>query len=526
MEPGGSEATAIEAAYDWLAARHPAAPIAAVGGDGLFVPLPHGLADDERVVLKGRSLLDFVQPSNRLSVVEAWERARRDGVSRTPVRLVSGEAAHVHFFDLRQRVGTYVSVIAPAADADADGGELLAGHADRSQVPPRVCRMRRDEVAKVVEADDAATAILGWSADDLRELRSVELVHPDDVDRAINNWMEMLAAPHQPHRWRGRYRCQDGSYVWLDITNVNRLEDPSHGDVLTEMVDISDEMAMHEALREREQLLRRLTEALPSGVLQFDTERQVIHANEQFGGIVGDPSVDALLATVVDDDRPALETAIAALLRDGVDTDLELRLTGERVCRLALRALTDEEGAVSGGLACLDDVTAAWRMRQELEIQATFDGLTACYTRTAILAALDEAAVGDDALGVVFIDLDGFKRVNDEIGHAAGDELLAAIGERLRRTVRDGDLVGRLGGDEFLVVCPGASAQAEIDAVAVRLADCIAEPLVLAGSFPVTPKASTGTAWRAARGDTPVAALVAEADAAMYAAKHAAKRPL
>jgi diguanylate cyclase (GGDEF)-like protein/PAS domain S-box-containing protein len=522
MESGGQDTVAIDAAYDWLTARHPAAPIAAVGSDGLMVPMPHGLAHDGRVVLKGRSTLDFVEPGDRVVIVAAWERARRGGVSRAPARLVSGEAAYVHFFDLRHRCGTFVAVFGPAEDAAADGAGLLEGHADRSLVPPRVCRLRRDEVAVVVEIDEAVTALLGWRADELVGARSIELVHADDVERAIANWMEMLAVPSRPHRWRGRYRCSDGSYLWLDISNTNRLEDPVHNDVLSEMVDVSDEMSMHEALRERERLLRRLTEALPSGILQFDADRRVIHANEQLAAIV-EPSIEGLLDAVVDADRPTLAAALAALLGDGVDTDLEVRLVGERVCRIALRTLTDDVGFVSGGLACVDDVTEASLLRQQLELKATFDGLTACFSRTAILAALEEVASSGTGTGVVFIDLDRFKEINDELGHGAGDELLGAVGERLRRSVRDVDLVGRLGGDEFLVVCPSVDRRA-LAGIARRLADAIAEPLVLCGAHPIRPHASLGTGWAAGGAAADAAALVAEADAAMYAAKHAMRR--
>ncbi len=510
------ETTAADAAYDWLTARHPAAPIAAVGGDGLIVPVPSGLDVAGRAVLKGRSCLDFVEAGDRVAVVGAWDRAKEDAASRVAVRLVDGGSANLHFFDLRNRYGTFVAVFGPAEDDHTGRGHLLDGSSDRTMVPPLVCRLRRDEVAQVVEMDDATTKLLGWG-DEVLGTRSIELVHPDDVERAIANWMEMLAAPSLTHRWRGRYKCADGRWLWLDISNTNRLEDPHHGDVLTEMVDVSDELAMHEALREREQLLRRLTDALPSGVVQFDTQRRVLHANGRLATLVGEASLDALVDAVVDVARSQLEAALTALLRDGVDTDLDVHLRGDRVCRVALRALTDETGEVIGGLACVDDVTEPVRLRAQLERRATFDGLTGCYTRTAILAALDEAGTSDSGTGVVFVDLDRFKDVNDELGHAAGDELLAVVGERLRDGVRDDDLVGRLGGDEFLVLSPGSPDAESVVALSRRLANKVFEPVILCGAHPVSPRASFGTAWVPAGGD--LRSLVADADAAMYAAK-------
>jgi diguanylate cyclase (GGDEF)-like protein/PAS domain S-box-containing protein len=410
----------------------------------------------------------------------------------------------------------YVAVFAPA-DAVEDGGSVLAGHADLSHLPPRVCRLHRDELAMVTAADDAAVDVLGWPREALVGRRSIELVHPDDVERAIANWMAMLESPGQPVRWRGRYARADGSWLWLDITNTNRLGDPDHADVVSEMVDIADEMAAHEALRERERLLRRLTEALPSGVVQFDLARRILHANEQFAAIVGDDTLESLLDAVVDPERPRVEAAVDALLAAGDDADLEVHLAGDRVCRVALRALTDEHGDVTGGLACIDDVTEATRLRQQLELRATFDGLTACFSRNSILAAMADLVPREPGTGVVFVDLDRFKQVNDELGHAAGDELLAAVGERLRHAVREVDLVGRVGGDEFLVLCPGAESVAAVDAIGRRIVEAVSEPMVLAGDHPVVPRASIGTAWAPAGAD--LSALVSEADAAMYAAK-------
>ena len=81
-------------------------------------------------------------------------------------------------------------------------------------------------------------------------------------------------------RVRVRYRHANGHYVWLEVTNDNRLEDPEFGCVLSEMVDISDEMAQLEALRDRERLLARLAEALPIGICHLRPDREVVYSNE------------------------------------------------------------------------------------------------------------------------------------------------------------------------------------------------------------------------------------------------------
>ncbi len=140
---------------------------------------------------------------------------------------------------------------------------------------------------------------------------------------------------------------------------------------------------------------------------------------------------------------------------------------------MSLRALTHEDGEVSGAIACLVDVSDSIAMREELRRRATHDELTGCLNRAAITRALeqsiDDAEPGEQR-ALLFIDLDGFKEVNDEHGHAAGDELLRVPSRAIcARASAPGDLVGRLGGDEFLVLCPGMD-----EPTARRLADRLA----------------------------------------------------
>ncbi|MGK5682798.1 diguanylate cyclase domain-containing protein [Actinoplanes sp. URMC 104] len=130
------------------------------------------------------------------------------------------------------------------------------------------------------------------------------------------------------------------------------------------------------------------------------------------------------------------------------------------------------------------------------------------------LSPIDSSAARDTGeLAVLFCDLDGFKPVNDRLGHAAGDELLVAVADRLRTCVRDGDLVSRFGGDEFVLLCTGADA---VPAVSARIAELAAHPFTVAGEQ-VRIGLSVGAA-RARPGDT-TDELLGRADQAMYEAK-------
>jgi diguanylate cyclase (GGDEF)-like protein len=169
------------------------------------------------------------------------------------------------------------------------------------------------------------------------------------------------------------------------------------------------------------------------------------------------------------------------------------------------------------------DLTAAalrrWGAEQQLRHQSMHDTLTGLPNRALVLdrlqVAFDRAVRPRSPVSVLFLDLDGFKAVNDTLGHAAGDDLLIGVAVRLRAAVRPGDTVGRLAGDEFVVLCDGGS-PADAARLAERLAEVLREPYVLEhGEVEVTASIGMGVA----EPDTDPERLLQQADAAMYRAK-------
>jgi diguanylate cyclase (GGDEF)-like protein/PAS domain S-box-containing protein len=380
-----------------------------------------------------------------------------------------------------------------------------------------------------LEVDEAASRILGWSQEELLGHATRDFLDPADQLHALRSWLEMLAHPGSQRRHRLRHRHKDGSWVWLEVTNENRLADPDVGAVLVDMLDISGEMVAQEAQRAGEQLMRRLTEALPLGVVQIDRNRQVVYQNawlEQILGAVPRTAAD-LLARVGSGDRLRADRAVENVLYRGLDADLEIEVRGrrrgdDRRCAVRLRALGAESGAVTGAIICVQDVTADVRLREELRERATFDRLTGLYNRAAILDLLAERlAAAADGLGtaVIFIDLDRFKEVNDEYGHAAGDELLRQVAQRLRSGSRGDDLTGRLGGDEFLLVCSGVRAPGQAMEIAARVAAELGRSAVDLGRCRVVPTGSVGVSWTPAGSGDTADDVIARADAAMYRSK-------
>ncbi|MGR6967769.1 putative bifunctional diguanylate cyclase/phosphodiesterase [Geodermatophilus sp. URMC 61] len=176
---------------------------------------------------------------------------------------------------------------------------------------------------------------------------------------------------------------------------------------------------------------------------------------------------------------------------------------------------------VGGVVVHITDITDRKRAEEALTHQAFHDTLTGLANRALFSDRVDQAlrrrARGDASAAVVFIDLDGFKAVNDTLGHQAGDALLREVAERLRSAVRAGDTVARLGGDEFaiLVGCSGDGAD-EARTTADRVLDVLAHPVELA-SQQVTVSGSVGIA--VAGEDATGESLVQDADIAMYVAK-------
>lgn len=520
------DAQALDRALTVLLDQHPEGLVAAIGTDGLFVSMPASVPLSGQKLLAGRSALDLVAPKDVEVMITTWERARQTGAARVTVEPVNspGSSARLHCFDVREHHGVFVLVVLAE---DGAGEDVLNSLPEMPAVVTRFSTTRKSELAVLVAIDEATTQMLGWKPDEMLGQRSLEFIHPDDRERAVESWMEMLARPGQSNRARLRHKRRDGSWLWLEITNHNLLDDPSHGYVRAELMDISDEMVAQEALRAREQLLHRLAEALPLGVFQVDRDGGVVYANERLAEIVGVPPCETVreqLRSVSADDWPSLDEALGGVLGDGRDATLEVRLrrpTSEelRFSRILLRSLTDDDGAVSGAIVCVEDVTDSVRLRGELEHRATYDVLTRCHNRASIMSAL-EAALARDATsttGVAFLDIDGFKSVNDSLGHAAGDELLVVVADRLRAAVRGRDIVGRLGGDEFLVVCPDVADPAEAVALAQRVQDAV-YGTVTVGATAIELRVSVGVAWSGAE-DASAEVLVARADAIMYESK-------
>ncbi|MFT3800112.1 MAG: diguanylate cyclase [Burkholderiaceae bacterium] len=162
--------------------------------------------------------------------------------------------------------------------------------------------------------------------------------------------------------------------------------------------------------------------------------------------------------------------------------------------------------------------------KQALYALAHTDVLTGLLNRRGLVAAIEAALASDrPAFAVYLIDLDGFKAVNDRLGHEAGDDTLVHVGRRLRAALRDDDIIARLGGDEFVVLAAGIGDQGTAETIGRKMLDLIREPFALSDRRTANVGATIGFALAPQDGTRPDALLRA-ADTAMYAGKHSGRQ--
>jgi diguanylate cyclase (GGDEF)-like protein len=214
------------------------------------------------------------------------------------------------------------------------------------------------------------------------------------------------------------------------------------------------------------------------------------------------------------------------LAGDRVEADLEYPCPAPSIGRWFLLRLTRLTGPTPGVVASHVNITRRKAAENELAHAASHDPLTGLANRTLLSVRLEAALTPRSGqprspdVGVLYLDLDGFKPINDTFGHGAGDEVLLAVARRLRELVRVGDTIARLGGDEFAFVAPRMKAVG-LAALAARIESALAEPHRIHGHSVVV-GCSIGT-HLASVGDDPAAALQ-HADRAMYSVKRARHR--
>ena len=292
--------------------------------------------------------------------------------------------------------------------------------------------------------------------------------------------------------------------LWVDAA-AKRMGQPERVRVLVTARDVTHDLAAAGELAASEAQWRAAFEHSPIGGALLDEHGALLVVNEAFCRMTGwaESALTRMDLTdiVVDQtDAPGPGPGTGwwrSIVNAGAaELDRTLRTAdgGQFWARLTAAATT-APGTGTRVVLQVEDVTSRREAELELADRALNDPLTGApnrfLTRQWLASALDDHPGG--GVGVLYCDLDRFKVVNDSLGHAAGDELLVQVAERLRGPMRPEDLLGRMGGDEFVVVVEGIRTPAELADIAARLADALATPIDLGGQRHVVTLSVGGT---------------------------------
>jgi diguanylate cyclase (GGDEF)-like protein/PAS domain S-box-containing protein len=427
-----------------------------------------------------------------------------------------------------------VAESAPAESAFVSGDTARMLKTLLGNLDGMVYRCRDDDSWTMEFISEGCRRLTGYHPDDLllnNRLSYESITHPEDRKRIREEIHGGLAIQK---RFDVEYRIvhADGRVRWVWERGTGIFDERAELIAIEGLIqDITERMESNHALREAERRYYNLFENALEGIFRTTIEGQYLDANPALARIYGFESAAELIASLKDIRNqlyvePARREEFMQLITargsvSGFESEVR-RKSGEIIwISENARAVFDEQGKLVCYEGTVEDVTERKIYQARIEQQANFDTLTGLANRSLLHDRLQQAILAAASYGtrlaVVFVDLDRFKFINDSLGHHVGDELLRAMAERLKASVRDSDTVARLGGDEFVLLING---QGDPDAVAVvleRMLSTISQPWTIPqGDFNVT--CSIGVALYPDDGGN-AETLLKHADSAMYRAK-------
>ncbi|HLO96538.1 MAG TPA: PAS domain S-box protein [Burkholderiaceae bacterium] len=409
-----------------------------------------------------------------------------------------------------------------AAQEALESARLLRNIADA--MPGLVVYWRRDLSCRF--ASRSFEEWYGRSREDMQRLSMAEVLGPEAYERSRPFVEGVLAGRMQT--FERSIRRPDGRLGHMLVHYVPDTD--ARGEVSGIFAVATDVSSLKTAQREL-QLAASVVHATVDAVMVTDAQGLILSVNPAFTVITGFAASDALGRSVdlLGRDDPALEAQAREAVRAQGHWQGELwrrRKSGEAFLQwLDLSLIPGEEAAGERLLHVFSDGTEQRRRDERLQHLAFHDALTGLANRSLLMERLGRL-LGQThrerrELALMYMDLDGFKAVNDSVGHAQGDALLRQIAARMGPLVRDTDTLARLGGDEFVLLLDQAAGPQELEQVAGRLIEAVSQPMVLAGQSVVV-GVSVGIARFPHHGRT-VEGLMRAADLAMYAAKAAGR---
>jgi diguanylate cyclase (GGDEF)-like protein/PAS domain S-box-containing protein len=371
----------------------------------------------------------------------------------------------------------------------------------------------------------------GYTVDEVMQQTLADALTPASLQQAqlalghLRDTGELLQ-----HHWEMEQPRKDGSIIWTEIV-VSVMRD-AQGRPL-ELMGITRDITEQRCLREELTSRSVAIEAAAESVVITDGRGVIQYVNPAFERMTGYPEDEvigktpSILKSGQHDEAFYKElwgTILGGRIWRG---ELTNRTRGGQLYteEAAISPVTDSDGTIIHFVAIKHDITVRKKMEERLDHLAHFDELTGVPNRKLLFDRLRQSLAMarrcKQQLAVLFIDLDGFKAINDSYGHEAGDIMLRSVAQRLRQTLRDSDTVARVGGDEFVVLLNNLNAVENISTIADKLIGAVSFPIKL-DKLQCQVGASIGVSLFPEHGDT-AETLLSCADSAMYQSKRRGK---
>jgi len=377
-------------------------------------------------------------------------------------------------------------------------------------------------------ASPSVADTFGWNRDEVIG-RPISDFIPQGDWRNVADALASSASDGNATSGQFRVRRRGGRLIWVDATASSVRDPKGHLVRVVRLRDVDARVRARIALQNSEERFRTAMRATPIGVAIINRDGYVVQVNAALSRMLRRSEQSLMGSRITSLTHPedrSVDLDMWNLLHGGLlgSVTREKRLLDSDGKALwvqnAVASVRDEDGEITSFVAQFLDVSETQQAHAALELMALHDPLTNLKNRRAVLDQLQSVLSHPPRtgwrLGVLYCDLDRFKKVNDVHGHAVGDALLVEVARRMEATVRESDTVGRIGGDEFVVLLTQTRDEESVFAVAQKIREAVSAPFTADG-VTLTPTLSIGAAL-ADPGDSPDA-VVAKADMALYSAK-------